>query len=86
MNEHKMKFETQSLTAENVVKITELFPVVVSDGKVNFDLLRSMLGEDIFDDEAYEFTWVGKRGAIAEAGHPIRKTYAPAWRIAKTGI
>lgn len=76
-NADKMKFETPNLTAENVAKIAELFPGVVTEGKVNFDLLRSMLGEDVFGDEAYEFTWVGKRAAIAEAGRPIRKTLRP---------
>ncbi|NCB77555.1 MAG: site-specific DNA-methyltransferase [Negativicutes bacterium] len=74
----KMKFETPNITAENVAKIAELFPGVVTEGKVNIDLLRAMLGEDVFADEAYEFTWVGKRDAIAEAGRPIRKTLRPA--------
>ncbi|MCL2147655.1 MAG: virulence RhuM family protein [Synergistaceae bacterium] len=60
-----------------MAKIAELFPGVVAEGKVNFELLRSMLGEDVFGDEAYEFTWVGKRAAIAEAGRPIRKTLRP---------
>ena len=73
----KMKFETPNLTAENVAKIAELFPGVVTEGKVNIDLLRSMLGEEVYGDEAYEFTWVGKRAAIAEAGRPIRKTLRP---------
>lgn len=77
MNNDKMKFETPNLTAENVAKINSLFPGVVTEGKVNFDLLRTMLGDDIFNDEAYEFTWVGKRDAIAEAGRPIRKTLRP---------
>lgn len=73
----KMKFETLNLTAENVTKIAELFPGVVTEGKVNFELLRSMLGDDVYGNEAYEFTWVGKRAAIAEAGRPIRKTLRP---------
>lgn len=73
----KMKFETPNLTTENVAKIAQLFPGVVTEGKVNFDLLRSMLGEEVFGDEAYEFTWVGKRAAIAEAGRPIRRTLRP---------
>lgn len=74
---NKMKFETPNLTAENVAKIAQLFPGVVTEGKVNFDLLRSMLGEEVFGDEAYEFTWVGKRASIAEAGRPICKTLRP---------
>ena len=73
----KMKFETPNLSAENVAKIASLFPGVVADSKVNFDLLRTMLGDHIFTDEAYEFTWVGKREAIAEAGRSIRKTLRP---------
>ncbi|NLH02499.1 MAG: site-specific DNA-methyltransferase [Clostridiales bacterium] len=73
----KMKFETPNLTAENLKKLAELFPGVVTEGKVNVDLLRSYVGEEIFKDEAYEFTWVGKRAAIAEAGRPIRKTLRP---------
>jgi adenine-specific DNA-methyltransferase len=77
MKNDKMKFETPNLTAENVKKLSELFPGVVAEGKVNVDLLRSYVGEEIFKDEAYEFTWVGKRAAIAEAGRPIRKTLRP---------
>ncbi|MFW0861276.1 MAG: site-specific DNA-methyltransferase [Dethiobacter sp.] len=77
MSDYKMKFETPNLTAENVAKIAELFPGVVTEGKVNIDLLRTMLGEDVYGDEAYEFTWVGKRAAIAEVGRPIRKTLRP---------
>ena len=74
---NKPRFETPNLTAENVAKIAELFPGVVTEGKVNFDLLRYLLGDEVFGDEAYEFTWVGKRAAIAEAGRPIRKTLRP---------
>ncbi len=73
----KMKFETPDLTAENLKKLAELFPGVVAEDKVNIDLLRAYIGEEFFKDEAYEFTWVGKRTAIAEAGRPIRKTLRP---------
>ena len=76
-NPDKMKFETPNLTAENLKKLSGLFPGVVTEGKVNIDLLRSYVGEEIFKDEAYEFTWMGKRAAIAEAGRPIRKTLRP---------
>ncbi len=74
---NKMKFETPNLTAENMAKLAELFPGVVAESKVNVDLLRSYVGEEIFGDEACEFTWVGKRASIAEAGLPIRKTLRP---------
>lgn len=73
----RMKFQTPDFTSKALLKLAELFPGVVAEGKVNVDLLRSYVGEEIFTDEAYEFTWVGKRAAIAEAGQPIRKTLRP---------
>ena len=82
-----MKFETPDLTSENIEKIAALFPNCVteaSDGHggikraVNFELLKQMLSPDVVDgDEAYEFTWVGKKAAIVEANKPIRKTLRP---------
>ena len=73
----KFRFESSDLTNSNVEKIKELFPAAVTEGKINFDLLRTILGDEITSDEAYEFTWVGKREAIREAGRPIRKTLRP---------
>jgi adenine-specific DNA-methyltransferase len=73
----KLRLETADLTKEYVNKISELFPGVVTEGKVNFDLLRTFLGDNVTGDEAYEFTWVGKREAIREAARPIRKTLRP---------
>ena len=83
----KPKFETPDLTSENIEKIAALFPNCVteaSDGHggikrvINFELLKQMLSPDVVDgDEAYEFTWVGKKAAIVEANKPIRKTLRP---------
>lgn len=79
--------ESVDMTAQNIEKIGALFPnciteTVGEDGKpkkaINFDLLRQMLSGDVIDgDEAYEFTWVGKRAAIVEANKPIRKILRP---------
>lgn len=86
MNE-KMNFESVNGTQRNIDKIAELFPNCITESKdengklkkaINFDLLRQMLSEDVAEgDEAYEFTWVGKKAAIAEANRPIRKTLRP---------
>lgn len=72
-----MKFETEDGLSENVEKIAALFPSAVSEGKVNFEQLRTLLGDEVTGDEAYEFTWVGKREAMREAGRPTRKTLRP---------
>ncbi|MDK7186535.1 site-specific DNA-methyltransferase [Facklamia hominis] len=83
----KMRMESVDMTAQNIEKIGALFPncvteTVGADGKpkkaINFDLLRQMLSRDVLEgDEAYEFTWVGKKAAIVEANKPIRKTLRP---------
>lgn len=83
----KMKFETPDMTAGNIDKIAALFPNCItesSDGRggmrraVNFDMLRQMLSDEVVEgDEAYEFTWVGKKAAVIEANKPIRKTLRP---------
>ena len=90
---NKMKFETPDLTSENIEKIAALFPNCITEmldeerstpekkvykRAVNFELLKQMLSPDVVDgDEAYEFTWVGKKAAIVEANKPIRKTLRP---------
>lgn len=83
----KMKMESANITDMNIDKIAALFPNCITEtadenGKlkkaINFEMLRAMLSEDIAEgDEAYEFTWVGKKAAIAEANRPIRKTLRP---------
>lgn len=87
MMTEKMRMESVDITAQNIEKIGALFPNCITetkdaDGKlkkaINFELLRQMLSEDVVDgDEAYEFTWVGKKAAIVEANKPIRKTLRP---------
>ena len=77
MSIKRMKFETPDGNAANVQKIAELFPAAVSEEKVNFELLRTLLGDEVFGDEAYELTWMGKREAVREADRPIRKTLRP---------
>lgn len=83
----KLKFETPDMTAENIEKIAQLFPSAITemrdeDGKlkkaVNFEILKQLLSPDVVDgDECYEFTWVGKKAAMAEAARPTTKTLRP---------
>lgn len=83
----KIELGTHEGVAENIDKIAELFPQVVTeaegaDGKlehtVDFDALRDLLG-DVAEGqrERYQFTWPGKREAKAEARRPIYKTMIP---------
>ena len=83
----KLKFETPDIVAGNIDKIAALFPSAITemrgeDGEikrgVNFEVLKQLLSQDVVDgDECYEFTWVGKKAAMAEAARPITKTLRP---------
>ena len=83
----KLKMETSDMAAENIEKIGALFPSAVTemrgeDGSikkgVNFEMLKQLLSPDVVEgDERYEFTWVGKKQAIAEAARPTTKTLRP---------
>ena len=82
----KMKMESVDMTAQNIEKIGEMFPNCITETyvrggyrkAVNFELLKQMLSDDVIEgDEAYEFTWVGKKASIVEANKPIRKTLRP---------
>lgn len=83
----RMRMETKDLTQENIKKLAELFPNVVTEMKdengnlkmgINFELLKQELSGDVVDgEECYDFTWVGKRAAMVEANTPIRKTLRP---------
>lgn len=84
----KMRMESLNLTSQNIEKIEALFPNCITESKdengklkksINFKMLKQMLSDDIVDgEEAYEFTWVGKKESVVEANKPIRKTLRPA--------
>lgn len=89
----KLRMESPDMTAQNIDRIAALFPNCITEmldeehstpekkvykRAVNFELLKQMLSPGVVDgDEAYEFTWVGKKAAIVEANKPIRKTLRP---------
>lgn len=79
--------ESEDIQQDNVAKIAALFPNCVTEARdedghlkkaINFEMLKQMLSDSVIDgDEAYEFTWVGKKASIVEANRPIRKTLRP---------
>ena len=89
----KLRMESPDITAQNIDRIAALFPNCITEmldeerstpekkaykRAANFELLKQMLSPDVVDgDEAYEFTWVGKKAAIVEANKPIRKALRP---------
>jgi adenine-specific DNA-methyltransferase len=84
----KLKLHTPDLTAQNVEKLSQLFPNCVTEvrdeqGKVtqaiDYDQLRQELSGSLVDGprERYHLDWPGKRDAILAANAPIAKTLRP---------
>lgn len=74
----KLSMESVDITKENIEKIKELFPQVVTEGKIDFDVLKEILGEQIESrNERYQFTWSGKSDSIRFAQRPSTGTLRP---------
>lgn len=71
--------ESVDLTQQNIEKLKELFPEILTDGnKINFEMLQTILGEEVDGEkERYSFTWPGKRDAIIGAQQPSKGTLRP---------
>ena len=66
------------LVESNLAELARVFPEAFADGKVNFAVLRELLGEAIDDsDEKYGLNWHGKRHARRLALTPSTGTLRP---------
>jgi adenine-specific DNA-methyltransferase len=67
------------VVAENIATLKALFPSIVTDGKVDFDVLRQLLGDAVEDGaERYGLNWKGKARARAFTLTPSLGTLRPA--------
>lgn len=74
----KMDGLSLDLEKQNIEKIKELFPEAVEEGKINFEVLRAFLGDEVDDSrEKYQFTWNGKANSIKIAQTPSSATLRP---------
>lgn len=76
---NKMNGESLDLTLQNIARLKELFPEVLTDGeKVDFDMLKTVLGDVVeTEQERYQFTWHGKKKMIEGAQKPSKGTLRP---------
>lgn len=86
-NLERLSTSSKDLRRDHLAVIAQLFPQVMTESRdesghlrqaIDFDKLRDLLSDELADGrESYEFTWVGKRDAMAEAGRPTTKTLRP---------
>ena len=61
------------VVAENLEHLKALFPEVFTEGKMDFEVLRQLLGNEIDErEEKYGLNWHGKRQARRIALTPSR--------------
>lgn len=83
----KVKMTTPDGVTENIEKLSALFPAAVTEMRgedgtlrkgIDFEKLKQLLSRDIVEGgERYEFSWVGKKAAMAEAARPTTETLRP---------
>ena len=70
--------QSADIVADNLLQLQSLFPEAFSEGKIQFDTLRQLLGGSIDEaDEKYGLNWHGKRRARQIALTPSTGTLRP---------
>ncbi len=71
--------DSGAVVTDNIAALKALFPSIVADGQVDFDVLRQLLGDVVEEsEERYGLHWKGKRKARAFALTPTLATLRPA--------
>lgn len=64
----KLDLKTHDLIADNLEGLKELFPEAFAEGKIDFDALRLLLGDNVEKEkERFGLSWPGKQDAIKMA-------------------
>ena len=70
--------QSMDIVADNIAKLKELFPEILTENKIDFDTLKALLGEEVeTDNERYSFNWHGKAQARRLAQSPSTGTLRP---------
>ena len=73
-----LKGKSPDIAEENIKKLKEIFPEIVTEGKVDFEKLQQVLGNYVEDStERYNFTWNGKGQALRLSQTPSLGTLRP---------
>ena len=78
MIETNLNGQTLNIVEENIQKLKQLFPEIVTEDKVDFNRLQDVLGNYIErTEESYRFTWFGKSDAFRKSQTPSTGTLRP---------
>ena len=78
MKESVLNGESKDIVLDNISKLKEIFPEIVTEDKIDFDELKLILGDEIdYSKEKYSFIWPGKTQAIRESQKQSTGTLRP---------
>ena len=70
--------QSQDLTQDNIAQLKALFPEILSEKGIDFEVLKQLLGAELVDEEErYSFNWNGKARARRLAQTPTTGTLRP---------
>ncbi len=70
--------KSSDIVADNISHLAALFPAAITEGKIDFEVLRQLLGDSVDEsDEKYGLSWHGKRQALQLAQTPSTGTLRP---------
>jgi len=78
MKETTLSGESLDILSENISKLKELFPEIVTEDKIDFDKFKEVFGNYVEDSpERYNFIWKSKSAALRLAQTPSSGTLRP---------
>ena len=78
MKEIKLTGESKDIVLDNINKLKEIFPDIVTEDKIDFEKLKQIFGDEIdYSYEKYSFTWPGKTQSIKESQKQSTGTLRP---------
>lgn len=78
LNLNDPETKSENVAAENVGVLGSLFPEAFKEGKIDFEILKQLLGSEVEErDEKYGLNWHGKRKARQIALTPSTGTLLP---------
>ena len=75
-----------NLNQQQIDKLQQLFPEVVTEGKIDWQKLQATLGEAVDLGERYGLSWKGKSDVFAAIRRRLSKRSTPTGRIPSIGI
>ncbi len=73
-----VELESKDIVKDNIEQLKQIFPDIVKDGKIDFDTLKLILGEEVEKGrENYKFEWSGKTNCYKTIQSPSLGTLKP---------